>query len=122
MDISASHSSPSRTVTASNNSSADRATQTASDTKVEDRQNQDRANEQRVAEKNQQKRDDERRLEGRLVNYGQKKGETPNDYKQLSYNRSRVDDAYKAPKTDVSNAHAQQQQRAHDNEAIDIVV
>ena len=121
MEISAtSSSSPSRAVTASNNSNGDRATQSASETKVDDTQSKDRANEQRAAQQNQLKGDEERRLEGRLVNYGPKKGEEPTDYKKNSYNRSRVDDAYKAPKVDTSDVH--RQQRAHDNDAIDIVV
>ena len=119
MEISTTSSS-SRAVTASNNSSGDRATQSASETKVDDSKRNDHANEQRAAQQNQQKRDDDRRLEGRLVNYGPKKGEEPTDYKQNSYNRSRVDDAYKAPKVDTSDVH--RQQRAHDNDAIDIVV
>lgn len=121
MDITASNSISSRTVTASNNSSRDRTTQSASDTKVDESRAKDRANEQRAVQQKQQERNDERRLEGRLVSYGQKNSESANDYQQISYNRSRVDAAYNVAEKDTADVH-RQQQSARNNDAIDIIV
>jgi len=122
MNISSSANAPStRQVTSSNNSNRDRAAEeqqkrVLQENKAQEQAQQKRLNEERLL----QRRNEERRLEGRLVSYGHKNGESAADYKQIAYNRSRVDDAYSSVKNEGSQPH--HHQRNHSNDAIDVVV
>jgi len=122
MDISSSSNATSaRQVTASSNSKRDRAAENQQQLVVQEKKAQEQAQQKRLAEERlQQRRNEERSLEGRLVSYGQKNGESAADYKQIAYNRSRVDDAYSSVKSEGAQSH--HQQRHHTNDAIDIVV
>jgi hypothetical protein len=118
----------SRTVTPSRNSS-DR--HTYDDTQAKNIENkaqeraQERALEQRVIQEKlqQNKQDTQRRLDGRLISFGQQQDNVSSQQKQASYNRSRVNEAYSAPRNETTYAR-ENQQRARDRqaEAIDIVV
>jgi len=122
MDISSSsNTSSGRQVTASNNSNRDRAAENQLQLAMQEKKIQEQAQQKRlVEERAQQRRNEQRGLEGRLVSYGHKNGESANDYKQIAYNRSRVDDAYSAAKNEGPQPH--QRQRNHSNDAIDVVV
>ncbi|MDH5601633.1 MAG: hypothetical protein OEY78_10045 [Gammaproteobacteria bacterium] len=118
----------SRTVTPAKNSSDrhsyDDAQANNADNKALERA-QERALEQRaVQEKLQQnKQDSQRRLDGRLISFGQQQDNISSQQKQASYNRSRVNDAYSSPRNEATYAR-EQSQRARDRQAdpIDIVV
>jgi len=122
MDISSSsNASSGRQITASNNSNRDRATEKQQEIAVQENKAQEQAQQKRlIEEKAQQRRNEQRGLDGRLVSYGHKNSESANDYKQIAYNRSRVDEAYSPPKNEGSQPH--QRQRYHSNDAIDVVV
>ena len=127
MDISSvSNSSFSRSVTPSK-SSSDRQTYDDSQAKAAENKAQERAHEHRaVQEKLQQdKQDTQRRLDGRLISFGHEKGNDSSQQKQVSYNRSRVNEAYSRPpqnETTYSSNEQAQHARDRNNEAIDIVV
>ena len=123
-----------RTVTPSRNSS-DRQTYDGAQAenlahkaleRAQEQRAQERALEQRaVQEKLQQnKQETQRRLDGRLISFGQQQQDNlSSQQRQASYNRSRVNEAYSAPRNETTYAR-ENQQRARDRqaEAIDIVV
>ena len=118
----------SRSVTPSRNSS-DRQTYDGSQAKnVENKaleRAQERALEQRaVQEKLQQnKQDTQRRLDGRIISFGQQQDNVSSQQKQASYNRSRVNEAYSSPRNEVTYAREHgQRARSRQADAIDIVV
>jgi len=123
MDISSvSNASFNRSVTESKSSSDRRYNE---ETQVTNEQNkaQESAQEQRaIRERLQQnKEENQRRLDGRLVSFGQPQNEISSEQKQNSFNRSRVNEAYSPPQNDYSNSHTQDR-RENDVDAIDIVV
>lgn len=125
MDISSvSNASFSRSVTPSK-SSSDRQTYDQSQAKIEDNSAQERAQEQRaIQEKLQQNKDDtQRRLDGRLISFGNEQNNESSPEKQASYNRSRVNEAYSSSRNEPANLqqHTQRTQQ-REAEAIDIVV
>lgn len=125
MDISSvSNASFSRSVTPSK-SSSDRQTYDQSQAKIEDNSAQERAQEQRaIQEKLQQNKDDtQRRLDGRLISFGNEQNNESSPEKQASYNRSRVNEAYSSSRNEPANSqqHTQRTQQ-REAEAIDIVV
>ncbi|MCW8987633.1 MAG: hypothetical protein OQK75_08175, partial [Gammaproteobacteria bacterium] len=96
MEISStSNASFSRTVTPAK-SSSDRQTYDDSQAKNAENKAQERTQEQRaIQEKLQQnKEDSQRRLDGRLISFGQEQDNISSEQKQASYNRSRVNEAY----------------------------
>ncbi|MCW9032345.1 MAG: hypothetical protein OQK58_12710 [Gammaproteobacteria bacterium] len=127
MEISStSNASFSRTVTPAK-SSSDRQTYDDSQAKNAENKAQERTQEQRaIQEKLQQnKEDSQRRLDGRLISFGQEQDNISSEQKQASYNRSRVNEAYSRPPQNESTYSSNQQQqyaRDRNNDAIDIVV
>lgn len=116
----------SRNVTPSK-SSRDRQTYDDSQAKTVENNAQERAQEQRaIQEKLQQnKEDSQRRLDGRLISFGQEQDNVSSQQKQASYNRSRVNEAYRHPpqnETTYSSNEQAQPSRDRNNDAIDIVV
>ena len=126
MQISSTSTPPvSRTVTPSK-SSSDRQSNDEAQQAIVENKAQERAQQQRAIQENlQQKReDDQRRLDGRLISFGQEENSDNNEQKKASFNRSRVNEAYSAPKNELSNSHnhhARPSQQS-DNDAIDVVV
>lgn len=122
MEISStSNASSNRPVASSNNTSRDRAARNEQQDLITESRSQEQAQEQRaVQQKLQERRNEQRRLDGRLISYGHRKGDSANEYKQIAYNRSRVEEAYAPPKSDI--AQTQRQQRDRSNDAIDVVV
>lgn len=123
---STSNASFSRNVTPSK-SSSDRQTYDDSQAKTVENNAQERAQEQRaIQEKLQQnKEDSQRRLDGRLISFGQEQDNVSSQQKQTSYNRSRVNEAYSHPpqnETTYSSNEQAQYSRDRNNDAIDIVV
>lgn len=124
MDISSvSNASFSRSVTPAG-SSRDRQSNNQSQTVVAEDKTQQRALEQRaVQEKHQQNKENEhRRLDGRLISFGQESGNVSSQEKKSSYNRSRVNDAYNPSRNTFNESHKTQAQRSRQSEIIDIVV
>lgn len=131
MDISStkSHSSAgvptSRSVTPSK-SSSDRQTYDHQQAEISEAKANERTQEQRVIQEKIQQRneDNQRRLDGRLISFGQEKDNSSSEQNQASYNRTRVNEAYSPPKNNLTNAHKEQQQTENQREkdAIDIVV
>ena len=118
----------SRSVTPSRNSS-DRQTYDHSDAKNAENKalerSQERALEQRaIQEKLQQnKQDTQRRLDGRLISFGQQQDNSSSQQKQVSYNRSRVNEAYSSPRNEGTYAREhEQREKNRQADAIDIVV
>ena len=128
MDISStSNSSYSRSVTPSN-SSRDRQSKDDSQMAIAEVKTQERAQQQKaVQERLQQSSDEnERRLDGRLISFGYQQNDENGQQQQVSYNRSRVNDAYSSPpqneQTYSNEQHEQQRSRERESDAIDIVV
>ncbi len=126
MEISStSNTSFSRTVTPANSSSDRRASDKA-ETAITENKAQERAQQQRAVEERLQQRNEEtqRRLDGRLISFGQEQGSVSSEQKHTSYNRSRVNDAYQPARVELSQRQNESSQRAQQNrnEAIDIVV
>lgn len=124
MDISSvSNASFSRSVTPSK-SSSDRQSNDESQAATVEKKVQERAQQHHaVQEKRQQDKDEnERRLDGRLISFGHEKSDVSNPQKQASFNRSRVNEAYSAPKNESTNIDNKHTQRSHEPEVIDIVV
>lgn len=113
-------------VSSTSSSHDDRAADNKAEAALADNKSQDRAQaraqQEHEYEKNQQaQRDEQRRLDGRLVSYGQKNGDEATDYKQLELKRERVNEAYSPPEKSESH-RSEQLRQSHDNEAIDLVV
>jgi len=131
MDVSSvSNASFSRSVTPSK-SSSDRHSNEQAQATIAESKAQDRSQEQRaVQERIQQNKDDsQRRLDGRLISYGQETDNDSSQQKQASFNRSRVNEAYSPPpRNEITYSQNEQAERAQNreknrsNEAIDIVV
>lgn len=94
----------------------------AIETKPQERTQQRRATQERLQNNNDEA---QRRLDGRLINFGQEKNSYDSQQKQVSYNRSRVNEAYgansqnSARRTEVEQSRRSQQQQHSDS--IDIV-
>ena len=126
MDISStSNSSYNRSVTPSKSSddrkSNDEVQSTISENKAQERAQQRQATQQKLQ---QYKEESERRLDGRLVSFGHQEEVENNQKNQVSYNRSRVEEAYSPPKNETENTHRQRSEPSSDRpaDAIDIVV
>jgi len=123
MDISSTTTSPvSRPVTPSKNSS-DRQSNDEKQAEVVETKAQERTHHQRAMQENlQQKREDEqRRLDGRLISFGQEEGSDNSDQQKASFNRSRINEAYSAPKSESSNSHKPHARPSQQSD-VDVVV
>jgi len=127
MDISSiSNASYSRSVTESR-SGSDRKYNDQNQATVEQNSTRDKLREstqqQRTAQDaiEQSKQENQRRLDGRLVSFGQAEGEI-SEQSQSSYNRSRVNEAYSPPPNNALTETHKQQSAETDIDAIDIVV
>ena len=128
MDISStSNSSFSRSVTPSN-SSRDRQAKDESQMAIAEVKTQERAQQQKAVQERlqQSSEENERRLDGRLISFGYQQNDDNNSQQQqVSYNRSRVNDAYSPPAQNErtsSQEHHEQRSRERNADAIDIVV
>ncbi|MFK5914888.1 MAG: hypothetical protein QM484_10970 [Woeseiaceae bacterium] len=126
MEISStSNTAHSRPVTASK-SSSDRQTYDDVESSSRDVATQNRAQDQRAVHERlqQQKENSERRLDGRLISFGPEEKSYASEQKQVSFNRSRVNEAYSPPPDNHStSASSQSSQSAPTKEApIDIIV
>ena len=127
MDISStSNSSYSRSVTPSN-SSRDRQSRDDSQMSIKEAKSQERAQQQKAVQDKLQRsnEENERRLDGRLVTFGYQQNDVDTQQQQVSYNRSRVNDAYSPPAQNertYSQEHNEQSSRQKEADAIDIVV
>lgn len=115
-----------RTVTPSK-SSSDRQSNDDTQAVVAESKAQERAQQQRaVQEKLQQhKADSQRRLDGRIISFGNEQDNISSQQKQTSFNRSRVNEAYSPPpQNEITYSQNEQAQHGRDrnNDAIDIVV
>lgn len=84
----------------------------------------ERAQEQRALQEKllQNKEENQRRLDGRLITFGHERDSVSSEQKQVSFNRTRVKEAYSPPNNDLTNAHKEQTANKQEAEAIDIVV
>ncbi len=131
MDVSSiSNASFSRSVPPSK-SSSDRQSGARAQADIVENKTQERAQEQRAVQQRLQdhKEESQRRLDGRLISFGQEQDNVSSQQKQASFNRSRVNEAYSPPRqNEITYSQNEQAQRARDrernqnNEAIDIVV
>lgn len=127
MDISStSNSSYSRSVTPSN-SSRDRQSRDDSQMAIKEAKSQERAQQQKAVQDKLQRssEENERRLDGRLVTFGYQQNDVDTQQQQVSYNRSRVNDAYSPPAQNertYSQENNEQSSRQKEADAIDIVV
>lgn len=131
MDVSSvSNASFSRSVTPSK-SSGDRQSGAQAKADIVESKTQERAQEQRAVQDRlqHQKEESQRRLDGRLISFGQEQDNVSSQQKQTSFNRSRVNEAYSPPRqNEITYSQNEQAERARDrernrnNEAIDIVV
>ena len=116
----------SRTVTPSKSSSDRQSNDETLQAKAVESKAQERAQQQRAIQDNlqQKKEEDQRRLDGRLISFGQEENSGASEQSKASFNRSRVNDAYSAPKNELSNSHKQHHRPSQqsDNDAIDVVV
>lgn len=107
-------------------SSRDRQSNNQSQAMIAENKPQERTLQQRaVEEKHQQhKENEQRRLDGRLISFGQEQDNVSSHEKKASYNRSRVNDAYNSSRNTLRDFHRAQAQRSHqrESEIIDIVV
>ena len=111
-----------RPVTQSKNSS-DRQFNDDTQAAILEDKAQERAVEQRTIQEKlkQQKEDSQRRLDGRLITFGYDQN-APEQQQQVSFNRSRVNEAYN-PSAKESTANQDSQQPIEtEQDAIDIVV
>ncbi len=126
MDVSSvSNASFSRSVTPSK-SSSDRQYSAQTQANIVENKDQERAVQERIQ---QHKEESQRRLDGRLISFGQEQDDVSSQQKQASFNRSRVNEAYSPPRqNEITYSQNEQAERARDrernqnNEAIDIVV
>ena len=131
MDVSSvSNASSSRSVTPSK-SSSDRQSSAQAQANIVESKAQEHAQEQRAVQQRLQKHKEEsqRRLDGRLISFGQEQDNVSSQQKQASFNRSRVNEAYSPPRqNEITYSQNEQAERARgrernqNNEAIDIVV
>ncbi len=131
MDVSSvSNASFSRSVPPSK-SSSDRQSSAQAQADIVENKSQERAQEQRAVQQRLQhhKEESQRRLDGRLISFGQEQDNVSSQQKQASFNRSRVNEAYSPPRqNEITYSQNEQVERARDrernqnNEAIDIVV
>jgi len=131
MDVSSlSNSSFSRSVTPSKGSS-DRHSNDQAQTTIAENKAQDRSQEQRAVQERiqQNKEENQRRLDGRLISFGQEEDNVSSQQKQASFNRSRVNEAYSPPpRNEITYSQNQQAEQARNreenrnNDAIDIIV
>lgn len=99
MEISStSNNSYSRPVTQSKNSH-DRQSHDENQSAIFEAKSKERALEQRVVQEKLQQREElsQRRLDGRLISFGNEGDKEASPQKQVSYNRSRVNEAYPPP-------------------------
>lgn len=126
MEISASTSSSFPRSVTPTRSSSDRQSSEESQYAIAESKAQERAQQQRaIQEKLQQNKEEtQRRLDGRLISFGQQQDNVSNEQKQTSYNRSRVNEAYSSAREYVPRSEITQSQRSAHREAepIDIVV
>lgn len=126
MDISpVSNASTQRPVTQSKSGSDRQPNNEALATNVQHKAQESTQERRAVQERWEQRQEDhQRRLDGRLISFGQPNEEVSDEQRQVSLNRSRVNEAYNHSKNDSSNSHEQHSERSYerDNEAIDIVV
>ena len=127
MDISStSNSSYSRNITPSKGSSDRHSNDEAQIALVENKAQERAQQRQATQEKLQQyKQDNERRLDGRLISFGQQQQDSESSQQQqVSFNRSRVKEAYSPPQNELTNSHKQHSQGTNERkaDAIDIVV
>lgn len=130
MDVSSvSNASFSRSVTPSKSSSDRQSSAQAQD--IVENKAQEHAQEPRAVQQRLQhhKEESQRRLDGRLISFGQEQDNVSSQQKQASFNRSRVNEAYGPPRqNDITYSQNEQTERARshernqNNEAIDIVV
>lgn len=123
MDVSStSNSAYNRPVTPSKNSS-DRQTTEANQTEAFERKVEEKALQQQAIQENNQQRKEEtqRRLDGRLISFGNEKSDNvASQQQQNSVNRTRVNEAYSPPPpTETTN---NQSSDNYERDAIDIVV
>ena len=94
---------------------------------------QERALERRAVQERLEQRnlesnlENQRRLDGRIIAFGQDNENVSNEQQQenrAAYNRDRVREAYTPPKNELTNSHSEQAERAEQRqeEAIDLVV
>ena len=131
MDVSSvSNASLSRSVTPSK-SSSDRQSSAQTQADIVENKAQERAQEQRAVQQRLQnhKEETQRRLDGRLISFGQEQDNVNSQQKQASFNRSRVKEAYSPQRqNEITYSQNEQAERARDsvrnqnNEAIDVVV
>lgn len=118
----------SRTVTPSR-SSSDRQTYDDSQAKNIENKALERAHEKALEQRaiqeklQQNKEETQRRLDGRLISFGQQQDNISSQQKQASYNRSRVNEAYSAPRNEAvkQRDNTQRAENAY-SDPIDIVV
>ena len=79
--------------------SHDRQSNEENQTAILERNTQDSAVEQRAVQENlhHQKEESQRRLDGRLINFGYEENNNPISRSDSSFNRSRVNEAYRPP-------------------------
>lgn len=113
----------SRPVTQSKNSS-DRQSNDENQTTIFETKSKERALEKRAAQEKLQDNKDasQRRLDGRLINFGSEEGHVASEQKQVSFNRSRVNEAYTPVSNQESHRQNNEQSNQSESDAIDIVV
>lgn len=115
----------SRAVTPSK-SSSDRDSSAQNQQRIRENKAQERAQQQRAIQENLQNRreEEQRRLDGRLISFGPEESSANSEQSKASFNRSRVNEAYSAPKNESTHSHKQHSRSSQqsDNEAIDVVV
>lgn len=125
MEVSStSNSAYNRPVTPSKDSS-DRQTSEANQTKAFERKAEEKAlQQQAIQEKNQQRKEEtQRRLDGRLISFGNEKSDNvASQQQQNSVNRSRVKEAYSSPSPPPTETKNNQSSDNYERDAIDIVV
>lgn len=94
---------------------------------IKEAKSQERAQQQKAVQDKLQRssEENERRLDGRLVTFGYQQNDVDTQQQQVSYNRSRVNDAYSPPAQNertYSQEHNEQSSRQKEADAIDIVV
>lgn len=126
MEISSASSAPSSRSVTPSRSSSDRQTYDHAQAEIVENKTQERADQQRAVQEKiqQQNQENQRRLDGRLITFGNEEGSVASDKKQANYNRSRVNEAYSPPQYETSHSQENQAAQSPEREAepIDIVV
>ena len=105
--------------------SHDRQSNEENQTAILERNTQDSAVEQRAVQENlhHQKEESQRRLDGRLINFGYEENNNPISRSDSSFNRSRVNEAYRPPQNNnISQQQYAQNSGESERGAIDIIV